>query len=171
MLLQKLDKTIELLSNLRDNGCISGFALIGGLAVSAWSTPRATRDIDLLVLVDTDKLQQIVIAFCDAGIHAELRRGGFDDPVPYLIRADAVDLIVATKTYEAEAIRQSVDIAITGKNIPVVSPEYLIILKLKAGGPRDMLDVREIMDSGLVNRELLKELEARYRVEIIALGG
>lgn len=171
MLLQKLDKTIEQLSYLRDNGCINGFALIGGLAVSVWSTPRATRDIDLLVLVDTDKLQQIVTAFCDAGMHAELRRGGFDDPVPYLIRADAVDMIVVTKTYEAEAIRQSVGIAITGKSIPVVSPEYLIILKLKAGGPRDILDVQEILDSGLVNQKLLEELAARYKVELIALGG
>ncbi|MDD2500522.1 MAG: nucleotidyl transferase AbiEii/AbiGii toxin family protein [Geobacter sp.] len=164
MLLQRLDTVIELLSNLRDTGCISGFTLIGGLAVSAWSTPRATRDIDLLILVDTDKLQQVVIALCDAGLHAELRRGGYDDPVPYLIRADAVDLLVATKTYEAETIRQSNAIEIAGKTVPVASPEFLIILKLKAGGPQDLLDVQELLASGLVNRELLAELAARYKV-------
>lgn len=166
MLLQKLDTVIELLSGLRDTGCISGFTLIGGLAVSAWSTPRATRDIDLLILVDTGKLQQIVTVFCDAGLHAELRRGDYDDPVPYLIRADAVDLLIATKAYEAEAIRQSIAIDIAGKTVPVVSPEFLIILKLKAGGPQDLLDVEELLASGLVSRELLAELAARYKVAL-----
>ena len=97
MLLQRLDTVIKLLSDLRDTGFVSGFTLIGGLAVSAWSTPRATRDIDMLMLVDTDKLQQIVTAFCAAGLQAELRCGDYDDPVPYLIRADAFDLLVATK--------------------------------------------------------------------------
>lgn len=166
MLLQKLDTTIELLTGLRDTGCIKGFALIGGLAVSTWSTPRATRDIDLLVLVDTDKLQHVTAALCDAGLNAELRRGGFNDPVPYLIRADAVDMIVATKTFEVEAIKQSVDVPIAGKTIPIVSPEYLIILKLNAGGPQDLLDVQELLASGLVNQELLAELAARYKVQL-----
>lgn len=166
MLLQKLDTVIELLTDLRAAGCISGFTLIGGLAVSTWSTPRATRDIDLLVLVDTDKLQQIVTAFCDVGLHAELRRGDYNDPVPYLIRADAVDILVATRAYEAEAIRQSINVAVAGKTVPVVSPEFLIVLKLKAGGPQDLLDVQELLASGLVNRELLAELTDRYKVQL-----
>lgn len=166
MLLQKLDTVIELLTDLRAAGCISGFMLIGGLAVSTWSTPRATRDIDLLVLVDTDKLQQIVTAFCDAGLHAELRRGDYNDPVPYLIRADAVDILVAPRAYEAEAIRQSINVAVAGKTVPVASPEFLIVLKLKAGGPQGLLDVQELLASGLVNRELLAELTARYKVQL-----
>ena len=166
MLLQKLDTVIELLTDLRAAGCISGFTLIGGLAVSTWSTPRATRDIDLLVLVDTDKLQQIVTAFCDAGLHAELRRGDYNDPVPYLIRADAVDILVATRAYEAEAIQQSINVAVAGKTVPVASPEFLIVLKLKAGGPQNLLDVQELLASGLVNRELLAELTARYKVQL-----
>ena len=166
MLLQKLNQALDVLTALRDEGRISGFALIGGLAVSAWSPPRATMDVDLLVLVESNNLNHLVKALCDAGINAELRRGGVDDPVPCLIRADFLDIIVATNNYEAEAIEQSIIVSIAGRDIPVASPEFLIILKLKAGGPRDLLDVQELLASNLVDRTLLAELAARYRVEL-----
>lgn len=169
MLLQKLNQALVVLTALRDEGSISGFALIGGLAVSAWSPPRATMDVDLLVLADSNNLDHLVKALCDAGMNAELRRGGADDPVPYLIRADYLDVIVATKKYEVETIKQSITVNIAGRDIPVASPEFLIILKLKAGGPRDLLDVQELLASNLVDRTLLAELAARYRVELGSL--
>jgi hypothetical protein len=166
VLLQKLNQALDVLTPLRDEGRIGGFALVGGLAVSAWSPPRATMDVDLLVLVESDNLNNLVKALCNAGMNAELRRGGVDDPVPYLIRADSLDIIVATKKYETEAVEQSIAVNIGGRDIPVASPEYLIILKLKAGGPRDLLDVQELLASNLVDRLLLAELAARYRVEL-----
>lgn len=170
MLLQKLNQAADILKGLQTEGVISGFALVGGLAVSAWSPPRATMDVDLLVLVESNNLNQLVKALCDAGMNAELRRGGADDPVPCLIRADSLDIIVATKKYEAEAIEQSIAVTIAGKAIPVASPEFLIILKLKAGGPRDLLDVQELLASNLVDRELLAEIAARYGVDVDSLS-
>jgi hypothetical protein len=166
VLLKKLNQALDLLTALRDDGSIRGFALIGGLAVSAWSPPRATQDVDLLVLLDSGNPDHLVQALCGAGMKAELRRGGADDPVPYLIRADCLDIIVATKKYEAEAIRQSIAVSIAGRDIPVASPEFLIILKLKAGGPRDLLDVQELLASNLVDHKLLAELATRYQVAV-----
>lgn len=167
VLLQKLNQALDLLTALRADGQIDGFALIGGLAVSAWSPPRATMDVDLLVLAKTENLDHLVQALCDAGMNAELRRGGFDDPVPFLIRADFLDIVVATKKYEAEAVEQSIAVNIAGRDIPVASPEYLIILKLKAGGPRDLLDVKELLATNLVDKVLLVDLAARYRVNTL----
>lgn len=167
MLLQKLNQALDLLTALRADGRIDGFALIGGLAVSAWSPPRATMDVDLLVLAKTENLDHLVKALCDAGMNAELRRGGFDDPVPFLIRADFLDIIVATKKYEAEAVEQSIAVNIAGRDIPVASPEFLIIIKLKAGGPRDLLDVKELLAANLVDKALLVDLAVRYRVNTL----
>lgn len=164
MLFERLNRTFDILTALRADNCIDGFALIGGLAVSAWSLPRATMDVDLLVLAKAENLNNLVKALCDAGIRAELRRGGLDDPVPFLIRADFLDIIVATKKYEAEAVGESIAVNIAGREIPVVSPEYLIILKLKAGGPQDLADVTELLSSNLVDKLLLSDLAKRYRV-------
>jgi len=167
VLLQKLNQALDLLTALRTDGRIDGFALVGGLAVSAWSPPRATMDVDLLVLAKAENLDHLVKALCEAGMNAELRRGGFDDPVPFLIRADFLDIIVATKKYEAEAVEQSIAVNIAGRDIPVASPEFLIILKLKAGGPRDLLDVRELLATDLVDKVLLADLATRYRVSTL----
>lgn len=123
--------------------------------------------VELLVLAKSENLDHIVDALCHAWMNAELRRGGFDDPVPFLIRADFVDIIVATKKYEAEAVEQSIAVNLAGRDIPVASPEFLIILKLKAGGPRDLWDVRELLASKLVNKELLHDLASRYRVSTL----
>ncbi len=166
MLLEKLNQALAVLTVLRNEGRIGGFTLIGGLAVSAWSPPRATMDVDLLVLVESNNLNHLVQALCAAGMDAELRRGDFDDPIPWLIRADCLDIIVATKKYEAEAIEQSISVRIAGKDVPVASPEYLIILKLKAGGPRDLLDVQELLAANLVDRVLLAELASRFQVAL-----
>jgi hypothetical protein len=167
VLLQKLNQALDLLTALRADGLIGGFALIGGLAVSAWSPPRATMDVDLLVLAEPEKLDLLVQALCEAGMQAELRRGGFADPIPFLIRADSLDIIVATKKYEAEAVEQSIAVNIAGRDIPVASPEFLILLKLKAGGPRNLMDVRELLAANLVDRALLADLAVRYRVSTL----
>jgi hypothetical protein len=164
VLFQKLNQVLDLLTDLHEEGEIIGFTLIGGLAVSAWSRARATMDVDMLVLAQSEKLDYLVKKLCEAGMNAELRRGGPDDPIPLLIRADSLDIIIATKKYEAETIEQSVVTHIAGRDIPVASPEYLIILKLKAGGPKDMLDVKELLASNLIDLPLLADLASRYHV-------
>ena len=42
-----------------------------------------------------------------------------------------------------------------------------LILKLKAGGPRDLLDVRELLATDLVDKVLLADLATRYRVNTL----
>ncbi len=164
MLLEQLKQTTELLSELQTQGLISGFALIGGLAVSTWSTPRATMDIDLLLLVQPEDQNRLVTALCAAGVTAELVKGGFDDPVPYLIRANRLDIIIVTKKLEADAVKTSIEIDLAGCRIPVTSPEYLLLLKLQAGGPKDLMDAGELLASTTINREQLLELAKQYRL-------
>jgi len=164
MLLKQLKKSCELLVGLREQGLIAGFALIGGLAVSTWSRPRATRDVDLLLLVEPAHIPRFVAALQDAGIHAVVHKGGPDDPVPCLIRAHNLDIIAATRKFEAEAVANSIEVEIAGMKIPVVAPEYLVILKLKAGGPQDKIDVRELLASNGIDTARVRELAARFRV-------
>lgn len=44
----------QILSRLEEQG--AGMALLGGLAVSTWTEPRFTRDVDLAVAVQTVRL-------------------------------------------------------------------------------------------------------------------
>lgn len=166
MLLELLKKSSALLEGFRSEGLIAGFALMGGLAVSTWSRPRATRDIDLLLLVEPVDIPRFVAALENAGIHAVVHRGGLDDPVPYLIRAEYLDIMVATHKLEADAVANSIAVDLGGMKVPVVAPEYLAVLKLKAGGPQDEVDVRELLAVAGVDIARVRELAVRFRVDM-----
>jgi hypothetical protein len=169
-MIEQFCKLMTLLSSLKDDGYLSGYALAGGLAVSAWSPPRATEDVDLLILVEGQRGAEVLTkALNDAGLTAELRKGGFDDPIPCLIAACLnglpVDLIVAARRWEEEAVNNARTVTLLGHDVPVITPEYLVAMKLKAGGPQDLLDARNILDAGEVNREMLLELARRMGIK------
>lgn len=169
-LTESLKETAVIMNRLTDKGTIEGYALIGGLSVSVWGQPRGTRDIDLLVSLEaTEKTSAFITALKEDGFSAELYKGSITDPVPYLVRARKkdvpIDIIIATRKMENEAVANAVDIDFKGVNIPVISPEYLIIMKLKAGGPRDLLDVKELLLSKKPDMESVISLAKRFRVD------
>jgi predicted nucleotidyltransferase len=141
------------------------YALIGGLAVSVWGTPRATEDID--VLADAGPSPELGAALRAAGFESEWRRGDSDDPVPLLLRlrgasGPEIDVICVTREWEREMLTRSVHVRIpTGIEIPVTAVEDLIVLKLIAGGPRDLADVAEILEHAGPLPELEKRAKER----------
>jgi hypothetical protein len=157
--LERLCKLIETAS--RELRTPINFALIGGLAVSAWGIPRATQDIDFLAdsnpspLADK-RLRESLKAFLDAhGCHAEWRMGGLEDPIPLLLRiemkhsfADLIaDILWIHKRWQRAALRRSIALNVMGRRIDVLHPEDLIVMKLEAGGPQDLLDVQSLLSS------------------------
>ena len=130
------------------------FALIGGLAVSAWGIARATQDIDFLA--DSDprpfadrNLRAGLKNFLERhGCRAEWRMGGLDDPIPILLRIDlallyaglGADVLWVHKRWQREALGRVIALKIDGRTIQVLHPEDLILMKLEAGGPQDLLE-------------------------------
>ncbi|MBI4381149.1 MAG: nucleotidyl transferase AbiEii/AbiGii toxin family protein [candidate division NC10 bacterium] len=125
-------------------------ALIGGLAVATWGSPRATEDIDLLAeLAQSPELEGAIRA---DGWHVSWRRGGSDDPIPLLLRLEwirggpEIDVICATRPWERAILDRAVQVTLPGgRRVPVVTPEDLIVLKLLAGGPQDLIDVTDLL--------------------------
>jgi len=137
------------------------FALIGGLAVSAWGAVRATQDIDLLAdstpspLRDVplrDNLQRFVE---ELGYSVEWRVGTTDDPIPLLLRLDlpgtmhgmAADILWAHKRWQREALVRTITLSVSGFDVFVLHPEALVLMKLEAGGPQDLLDVEALLST------------------------
>jgi hypothetical protein len=129
------------------------YMLIGGLAVGVWSAPRATQDCDLSVrvLASTDALRESLaaagldIARGDlarahaAGEAVRLRRHGCaDEPV-------VVDLLFATTPFEFEALRRRQPLRVLGVDLPVATPEDLLVFKLIAGRPQDLADAHLLL--------------------------
>lgn len=155
------------------------FALIGGLAVSAWGVVRATQDIDLLADSSPSPLRNLALrrhlgAFLDQqGCTAEWRVGEPDDPIPLLLRlglprptALVTDILWAHKRWQREALSRRITLRVSRLDVFVLHPEDLILLKLEAGGPQDLLDVEGLISNPLpeLNLSSLKRKALRLRL-------
>jgi hypothetical protein len=124
----------------------ASWALVGGLAMALYGSDRNTKDIDIIA----DKLLPLKS-------EGRLRQGGerysFETskrkvPVDWIIRNDAF------KSLFLVALKESVRIG----DIPVLTPEWLVILKFIAGRFKDQEDAVFLLSRlGLVNRDLIKE--------------
>ncbi|MBI5599227.1 MAG: nucleotidyl transferase AbiEii/AbiGii toxin family protein [Deltaproteobacteria bacterium] len=168
---RNLEEVVRCLNRIKRQGVITGYALIGGLSVSTWGFPRGTKDIDLLVslsLEATHRLKAFFSALEGEGFKPEVFRGGHLDPVPYLVKIThkdvPVDILIATRRWEDEAVERAVKVDFHGVKVPVVPLEYLIVMKLKSGGPRDLLDAEELLKTG-GDIETIKGLAIRLRVD------
>jgi hypothetical protein len=132
---------------LREGDC----AIVGGLAVNAYGYVRATRDVDLIVALPLPEARR---RLAEAGLPTKLLRGdildrGFDSlkgvhgGVPFDVLPPLVPL-------EAE---RTVVLEVHGLRLPVVDFETLVRLKLRAGGPRHLLDLAMLVNLRPERRE------------------
>lgn len=127
-------------------------ALIGGWAAAAWGAARATRDLDLLVLADRDGKQRIQQSFQRLGYGLDWRRGGPEDPIPELLRLTPsraegldVDFLFAFSGFDRDALGRAIRVSLGPWKLPVLRPEDLVAMKLRAGGAVDFADAKEIL--------------------------
>lgn len=126
------------------------YALIGGLAVAVWGVPRATKDIDLLVLpaaVERAKEAAARRGFVLAAGPLRFRDGvsiervsrvrdGALLTVDFMLVSEGLDAAWASRT-QVRAVEQS---------LTVVSRDALIAMKLAAARPQDIADVEKLRD-------------------------
>ncbi len=122
------------------------WALVGGLAIAVYGSDRTTKDIDIIA----DELLPLE----NRGL---LRQGG----ERYLIKTNkkevAVDWIIRKDEFKKlfqVALKDAVEI----NGVPILTPEWLVILKFIAGRFKDQEDAVFLLSrKGLVNRNLIKE--------------
>ena len=149
-------------------------ALIGGWAAVAWGVVRATKDLDMLVLVDKAGKSLLGQSFEKLGYRLEWRRGGFDDPIPELLRLNPrepgqrpeIDILFASKSFDLEALNRTVSVNLSGWIMPVLRPEDLIAMKLSAGGPVDFEDAKQLLrvQASRLDQKLLESCCKQLRV-------
>lgn len=121
------------------------YALVGGLAVAVWGAPRATKDIDLLVLpADVDRAKATAAR---RGFTLEAGPMDFSDGmVVHRVSKVAdgqllmLDLLVVNKSLERHWERRERRALETG-HVWVISRQGLIEMKIAAGRPQDQADV------------------------------
>ncbi len=126
------------------------WALVGGLAMHLYGSDRLTKDVDVIA----DKLLNLP----SGNILGHLKQGG----VRYLIETAETKVMVdwilrrdEAKKYYDQALKDAVRL----EGIPIISPEWLVILKYIAGRFKDQEDAIFLLSrKNLVNRGKIKEL-------------
>ena len=135
------------------------FALIGGLAVSARTEPRFTRDADLAVALDGDAEAQSLVhrlRLLGYGIGSLVEQEAVGrlatvrltrSPAP---QAPVVDLLFASSGIESEVVAAAEPIEILPYlTIPVATTGHLIALKVLSRDdvtrPQDLVDLRALL--------------------------
>ena len=142
----------------RDTSC----ALIGGIALGVHGIARATLDADVLV-ADRAVLHRSYWTGIRGLGSLEIRRGDADDPLAGIARfaADAasVDVVVAKGAWMHAILARRIRVRLGRRVVPVVDRADLVLLKLYAGGPQDLLDVQLLLAADPVG--LPQEVERR----------
>lgn len=126
--------------------------VIGGVAASILGRPRATHDVDALVLAnDARDLLRTAVMHGFAARVADATDFAAKSRV-LLLRHEAtgihVDVTMAGLPFEEEVIRRAQAQPVRGvpAPIPLPTPEDLVILKAVAHRPRDLADIEGILD-------------------------
>ena len=148
MFAEALTEIVHRLDQARASGLLEQYALVGGFAVSAWGAPRATRDIDFAIVLGTTTPKIL-----SAHLGGSYEGAGPDDPLRGVFSVNVshegenipVQLILLPPRFNAVVFSDVNTVSIFNTSVPIVSWQSLVLLKLYAGGPQDLLDAKEIL--------------------------
>lgn len=124
--------------------------LIGGMVISRWGQPRATTDTDVSALApygDEERVLDTLLTRFQAR-RPDARGFALDRRVLLLVSSEGVgiDVALAAFPFEQEAIDQSTPWRLdAGIVLRTCSAEHLVVYKLVAARPQDLIDVEGIV--------------------------
>ncbi len=126
------------------------YMIVGALAVAVWGRPRATADIDVTLQADAERLEALAGRAERAGFVVDHEWLGWQpllrDRQRRLTAPGAiVDLMRPRDAHEEAALGRRRAVAFDGRRLPFAAPDDLVLMKLKAGRPRDFEDVVSVL--------------------------
>ncbi|MDD9944305.1 MAG: hypothetical protein OXU20_24895 [Myxococcales bacterium] len=166
---------VRLIEVLEASGEVYAFG--GAIALAAWSEPRATADVDVVLWVrdEPEDIDRVIDLVGSAGVaidrgtaHALVRSRGMFDGMAGVVR---VDVFVPSIPFYVEAEARRVATTIAGKATWVHSAEVLSVFKLLFFRPKDLIDVERMLqvqgasfDRGFVHTALTEMLGEDDRI-------
>ncbi|MBI4818223.1 MAG: nucleotidyl transferase AbiEii/AbiGii toxin family protein [Deltaproteobacteria bacterium] len=141
--------------------------LFGAQAVSAYGVARMTADVDVTVELTEDSKSAVIRALLDGGFLSRVDNlYEFSERtrvLPLFHEASNIplDLVIAGDELEASILERAQLIDVGGLSVPVISRHDLIATKILAGRPKDLEDVRRLLEQPGVEVPLVKAMLER----------
>ena len=122
------------------------YAVIGGIAFSQWGPIRATRDVDIKVLVpemNYKEVRQAILKEFPERSSEHLPENPFI--VAVTVDGIIIDFLLTLPGYEENIIERAVKRDLGNVSVWICSPEDLIIQKTVANRDKDWLDIEGLL--------------------------
>ncbi|HXI04301.1 MAG TPA: hypothetical protein VNI57_14110 [Candidatus Saccharimonadales bacterium] len=148
----------NLLNEMLDAGVITGYALFGAVAQIRYTDPVATLDADVLVEVPSPERTDVlspIYSFCS-------KRGFVSEGEAIRVGDWPLQFIPVFSPLTKEAMEKAEVADMDGVPLRVVAADYLAVIALDAGRPKDMARILALLESGSVTREGAAALASRH---------
>lgn len=124
----------------------------GGIAVAVWGVPRATYDLDIVVIAESLDRETTANALGTAGVDAIFGSDlEFNNGVVRISRwlsiptEIVIDFLILPSWWQEQARNRAVLLRKDSEEFPVVSAENLILMKVLSARQKDMDDIAGIV--------------------------
>lgn len=127
------------------------YVIIGGVAVSSWGTPRTTRDLDVIIVLEAKNIDELSENLREMGFSVDINDFNeslqekthvtiFDEHSEYHIDAKGV-----YNKFDALTVRNRAVVPYEGHTMHIASAEDTLAHKLLFGGYQDVKDAESIL--------------------------
>ena len=151
----------RLLNDMTEAGVITGYALFGALAQVRYTESVATLDADVLVGVPTPERLDLLAPlyeFC-------ARKGYLPEGEAVRVGDWPLQFIPTYSGLTREAMENAEPVDFEGIPFRIVRADYLSVIALEAGRPKDMARILALLESGSVTREAVAGLAGRHHLD------
>jgi Nucleotidyltransferase of unknown function (DUF6036) len=146
-------------------------AIIGGIAVSLLTEPRATQDIDATIWIEDFSLETLLASAASAGLVSRI-----DNPLEFAAQARilllkhvdsdvGIDLSLGALPFEKDMIDHSKSVTVASLRLQIANPEDLIISKAVPMRPQDLVDIDKLLSFyPAVNFTRIRELVGEFQL-------
>lgn len=156
---------IAAIKDLMRDGLITDYAVGGAMAMSFWSEPTLTFDLDVFVILPPS--DQTLISLTE--IYRWARKRGYKENKEHIIiKGLPVQFLPADGQLAEEAIKAAATLDYEGEDVRVIRPEYLVALSLKGSArtAKRLARVGVLMEAEVVDHRLLRRLLERFKLKL-----
>jgi hypothetical protein len=149
---ERLESLVDAVTSIIDQleAAGIGYAFGGAIALSAWSEPRATTDVDLNLWVSDDELPSALSTLKRAGVALDetaaisgaRERGMFAGQHG----SYRIDIFVPSVPFYDEALRRKQPVRLADRDTWVLSPESLAVFKMLFFRAKDVVDLARLLE-------------------------
>ncbi len=157
---QPLERTLQVLKDLKDEGALGQFAIGGAMAAMFYAEPTLTYDLDVFVALPR---QGALVTLTP--LYEILRNKGYQ-PEGECIEIEGVPVQFLPKAGPLieEAVEEAVERPYGHTSTRVMRPEHLIAICVQTGRAKDRDRTRLLLDEADVDTELLLDILERHNL-------